>query len=170
VLAAEPTTVGRGVAAWPPIALLLVVEVLARSPLPTGRLRWAAITGAALVAVVAAVASFHHMHEVASSVGESTLVAYLFPLSVDGLAVVASVALLGTDRPDRDTSAAQLEPEPSDRPAPTPEPPPVDSHPAVTADGLTPASVSLFVPPIGGASSPVLNGTGGNNHAHNQWR
>ena len=99
ILAADPTPVGRAVAAWPPIALLLVVEVLARSPLPHGRLRWAAVIGAGGVAVVAAVASFHHMHEVALTAGESTLVAWLFPLSVDGLAVVASVALLGTHTP-----------------------------------------------------------------------
>lgn len=97
VLAAEPTLVGRMVAAWPPVALLLVVEVLARSTMPTGRVRWAAIGGAVLVAAVAAIASFHHMNAVALAAGESELVAWLFPLSVDGLAVVASVALLGTE-------------------------------------------------------------------------
>ena len=99
VLAADPTVIGRGVAAWPPIALLLVVEVLARSPLPAGRLRWAAVLGAGVVAVTAAIASFHHMHEVALTAGESELVAWLFPLTVDGLAVVASTALVATHTP-----------------------------------------------------------------------
>lgn len=173
VLAAEPTTVGRGVAAWPPIALLLVVEVLARSPLPAGWLRWAAVIGAGCVASVAAVASFHHMHEVAASVGESQLVAYLFPLSVDGLAVVASVALLGTHQlnPDPNRQPTDLELPPATPVAVeplTPAAPEVDDHDSA---GLVPASVSLFVPPIGGAPSPVSNGTGDNsNQAHNQWR
>jgi hypothetical protein len=99
ILAAEPTVVGRGVAAWPPIALMLVVEVLARSPLPHGRLRYVAAGGAGAVAVTAALASFHHMHEVALVAGESELVAWLFPLTVDGLAVVASVALVGQHNP-----------------------------------------------------------------------
>ena len=106
ILSAEPTAVGRAVAAWPPVALLLVVEVLARSTMPRGRLRWASTVGAAAVAVVAAVASFHHMHAVALGVGESVLVAWLFPFSVDGLAVVTSVALIGThSNPPRQPNA-----------------------------------------------------------------
>jgi len=100
VAAAEPTLVGRAVAAWPPLALMLVVEVLSRAPLPAGRLRWVAAGGAGIVAVTAAVASFHHMHSVALAAGESELVAWLFPLTVDGLAVVASVALMGQHHDD----------------------------------------------------------------------
>ena len=161
VLAAEPSAVGRAVAAWPPVALLLVVEVLARSPLPTGRLRWAAVGGAACVASVAALASFHHMHEVAGSVGESELVALLFPLSVDGLAVVASVALVGTGKPGDAESPPR---------GPVDEPPahPLTSEndrlpapsPAALAEVPAPASVSLFLPTASRPSSPVLNGTG----------
>ena len=151
VLAASPTLVGRAVAAWPPVALLLVVEVLARSPLPRGRLRWVAALGATAVASVAAVASFHHMHAVALDVGESPLVAWIFPLSVDGLAVVASVALLGPDRHATPTapSAAVADVQVLDDPGPADQP---------TAP--QPAAVSLFVPPLVGASSPVLNGSG----------
>ena len=160
VLAAEPSAVGRAVAAWPPVALLLVVEVLARSPLPPGRLRWTAAGGAGSVAVVAAVASFHHMHSVAGSVGESALVAILFPLSVDGLAVVASVALLGTTPSSR--------PRPLEPPADVVRPPsnqPTDPGPATEPSPARPShgppgSVSLFVPALSGASSPVLNGSG----------
>ena len=143
VLSAEPTTVGRPVAAWPPVALLLVVEVLARSPLPHGPSRWATITGAGSVAVVAAVASFHHMHSVALSVGESTLVAWLFPLSVDGLAVVTSVALVNTNH-------AQVAVVPEDR-AP------------IARSGPDPG-VSLFVPPLGTRSPVSANGAGSTTH------
>jgi hypothetical protein len=173
VLAAEPSAVGRGVAAWPPLALLLVVEVLARSPLPTGRARWATVSGATSVAAVAAVASFHHMHEVAASVGESQLVAYLFPLSVDGLAVVASVALLGTHTrtaPTRRAAPATNRGEPAIAPSSVAPVEPavltVDDPPAVV-----PAPVALFVSPMSGTRVPASNGAGvNNNHAHNNWR
>lgn len=142
ILSAQPTAVGRAVAAWPPIALLLVVEVLARSPLRRGRLRWTAMAGAGSVAAVAAVASFHHMHSVALSVGESPMVAWLFPFSVDGLAVVTSVALVNTNH---------SEPAPRDADVDQ-EIPVVDSAPD--------PGISLFVPPLG-ASRPVsVNGTG----------
>ena len=143
VLSAEPTAVGRTVAAWPPVALLLVVEVLARSPLPHGRSKWATITGAGSVAVVAAVASFHHMHSVALSVGESPLVAWLFPLSVDGLAVVTSVALVNTNH----------------------------AHVEAVADDRDPIArtdhdpgVSLFVPPLATRSPASANGAGSTTH------
>ncbi len=94
VLAAESSVVGRGVAAWFPVALLLVVDVLSRAPRSSGWLGWVVAVATGLVAVAAAVASFSHMREVALSAGESPLVAVLFPLTVDGLAVVCSAALV----------------------------------------------------------------------------
>jgi hypothetical protein len=156
VLSAEPSWVGRGVAAWPPVALLLVVEVLARSPLPSGRWRWAAVTGAGSVAAVAAIASFTHMQAVARQVGESELVATLFPLSVDGLAIVASVALVeanrrAADHPPSDKGPAQIQliDQADDGPAPR---------------GRPSSGGPVFAPPTVGASTPVLNGSGSNNH------
>jgi hypothetical protein len=153
VLAAQPTWVGRGVAAWPPIALLLVVEVLARSPLPAGRWRWLAISGAGSVAGVAALASFTHMQAVATRVGESPLVASLFPLSVDGLAVVASVALVETNR-RRPTAP---DPEPASVVVPVDQ---AEVDPQPVARGDRPTVGAVFVPPVVGAKSPVLNGSG----------
>ncbi|WP_182903748.1 DUF2637 domain-containing protein [Microbispora sp. H10830] len=47
-----------------------------------------------LVAAIAAVVSFRHMHELALSHGESPLTAALIPLSVDGTVVSSSMALL----------------------------------------------------------------------------
>ncbi|MGH1505077.1 MAG: DUF2637 domain-containing protein [Acidimicrobiales bacterium] len=94
VLAAEPTAVARCVAAWPPVALLLVVDVLGRVPLASGWGGRLAAGAAGLVALVAAVASFSHVRHVALEVGESQLVAWILPLSVDGLAVVCSVGLV----------------------------------------------------------------------------
>ncbi|MEU6860664.1 DUF2637 domain-containing protein [Glycomyces sp. NPDC046736] len=56
--------------------------------------RWLSIFAAAVVAIVAAVASFSHMQEVALMAGQSEVISYLLPLSVDGLIVVGSVALV----------------------------------------------------------------------------
>ena len=119
VAAAEPTAVGRLVAAWPPVALMLVVDVLGRVPSGGGWSGRLQLGGAAGVALVAAVASFSHMHSVALAAGESELVAWLFPLTVDGLAIVASVALVEINRPVPDSrqesssSAVPLEVAPS---------------------------------------------------------
>jgi hypothetical protein len=153
VLSAEPSWVGRGVAAWPPIALLLVVEVLARSPLPAGRWRFATVGGTGSVAAVAAIASFTHMQAVARQVGESELVATLFPLSVDGLAIVASVALVEVNRristpPTHEVVDQAL----------------VDVEPPGPAEPAARGGGPVFVSPVVGASSPVLNGSGSTNH------
>jgi len=117
VLAAEPTVVARSVAAWPPIALLLVVDVLGRVPVASGWTGRVAAGSAGLVALVAGIASFSHVRHVALEVGESELVAWILPLSVDGLAVVCSVALVEINyrlqpttptAPVADASAADL--------------------------------------------------------------
>lgn len=110
VTAAEPTLVGRAVAAWPPLALMLVVDVLGRVPAgATKTINRLRIVAAFCVAGVAAVASFSHMRHVALAAGESQLVAWLFPLTVDGLAVVCSIALV--ELANR-TSIATSEPAP----------------------------------------------------------
>jgi hypothetical protein len=57
--------------------------------------------GAGVVAGIAAWASYSHMSEVALRVGERADVAYLVPLSVDGLLVVASAAMLDDKRVGR---------------------------------------------------------------------
>ena len=94
VAAAEPFLSARLVSAWPPVALLLTVDVASRAPKPSGWLRWLVHAGILTVSSVAAVASFSHMKAVALAAGESELVAYLFPLSVDGLALVSSLSLV----------------------------------------------------------------------------
>ena len=94
VMAAEPTIAARAVAAWPPVALMLVVDVLGRAPTAKGWTGRASVASAGLVALVAGLASFSHVRAVALTVGESELVAWVLPLSVDGLAVVCSVALV----------------------------------------------------------------------------
>lgn len=116
VTAAAPTWTGRAVAAWPPIALLLIVDVLGKAPVAAGWLGRLSVAAAGLVALVAAVASFSHMRHVAQAAGESELVAVLFPLSVDGCAVVCSIALVEINRRLKIGSVPE-------------EPPPASPHP-----------------------------------------
>ena len=96
--AAERNTEGTDIgamlfAAWAPVALLLVAEMMVRGQRPRGLLSAVEWIGAFLVALAAAVVSYGHMRGLLLQYGESELVAVLLPLSVDGLVVVASVAL-----------------------------------------------------------------------------
>ena len=64
----------------------------------TNPTRLASNLSAAVVAGIAAWSSYHHMVSVALSVGERPDVAYVLPLSVDGMLVVASVAMVDDRR------------------------------------------------------------------------
>ncbi|MDE3724441.1 DUF2637 domain-containing protein [Nocardiopsis sp. N85] len=90
-----PVEAGQVIASgWAPVALLLVAELVARArnagPWWIVALRW---IGTGVVATVAAVVSYGHMRDLLLSYGETALVAHLLPLSVDGLLLVASLAL-----------------------------------------------------------------------------
>lgn len=94
VLHAEPTVVGRAIAAWPPLALLLTIELITRVPVhhpALARVRWIATTA---ISGIAAWVSYWHMVDVAVRYGETSASAHLIPLSVDGLVIVASVCLV----------------------------------------------------------------------------
>ncbi|KAB2341869.1 DUF2637 domain-containing protein [Actinomadura rudentiformis] len=82
-------------AAFYPLALLLVVELLGRVQWPS-TWGWVAARygGTAVVAGVAAVVSYRHMAALLEAYGEDDLTATIGPLAVDGLMVVASFALL----------------------------------------------------------------------------
>ncbi|KAB8185969.1 DUF2637 domain-containing protein [Microbispora catharanthi] len=54
--------------------------------------------GVFLLALIAAVVSFRHMHELCLRHGEDRLAAVLIPLAVDGLIVVASMSILLANR------------------------------------------------------------------------
>lgn len=94
VLHARDNPISQAIAAWPPLALLITVEVVARVPITR---RWFAVVrvlATALIAGIAAWVSYWHMAGVALRYGEATGAAHLLPLSVDGLIVVASVCLV----------------------------------------------------------------------------
>jgi hypothetical protein len=94
VLHAQPTLVGRAIAAWSPLALLLAVELISRVPVHKLILSILRMLSTAGIAGIAAWVSYGHMVSVAQRHGENSTSAHLLPLSVDGLVVVASVSLV----------------------------------------------------------------------------
>lgn len=113
ILHAQPHPVSQVIAAWPSIALMCTVEIMSRVP-STGRGLAATRTAVtAVIAIIAAYVSYFHMVGVATRYGETGVAAYLLPLSVDGLVVVASISLVdisahlaATPRPEADTAQA----------------------------------------------------------------
>lgn len=141
VLHANDNLISQTIAAWPPLALLLTVELMARVPVHSRRLavvRWVA---AAVISGIAAWVSYWHLAGVASRYGETGLSPYLLPISVDGLIVVASVSLVELAGRIRTAEAA-----PSTSDEPRTEPPSTsDSHPRPAAPVALP-SVTLTRP------------------------
>ncbi|MEV7331400.1 DUF2637 domain-containing protein [Micromonospora sp. NPDC093244] len=95
VLHAQPNLISQVIAAWPPLALLLTVELISRVPADRRGLAAARLIAAAVIAGIAAWVSYWHMVGVAARYGETDAAAsYLLPISVDGLVVVASISLV----------------------------------------------------------------------------
>jgi DNA-binding transcriptional ArsR family regulator len=104
VLHAEPSPVGRSIAAWPPVALLLTIELISRVPVHRWSLALLRMATTGAVAGIAAWVSYWHMVDVAMTHGEHPVSAHLVPVSVDGLVVVASVCLVEIDARLREES------------------------------------------------------------------
>jgi hypothetical protein len=94
VLHAQPNIISQTISAWPPLALLLTVELTSRIPMHRPMLAALRVTATATIAGIAAWVSYWHMRDVAGKFGETPISAYLLPISVDGLIVVASVSLV----------------------------------------------------------------------------
>ena len=94
VLHALDNPISQAIAAWPPLALLLTVELISRVPVHRRSLAAARLVATATIAGIAAWVSYWHMVGVAARYGESGASPYLLPLSVDGLIVVASICLV----------------------------------------------------------------------------
>src|SRR5689334_21921732 len=94
ILHAEPNTVSQVIAAWPPLALLLTVELISRVPVHRRSLAVVRLAATTTIAGIAAWVSYWHMAGVAARYGETGASPYLLPLSVDGLIVVASICLV----------------------------------------------------------------------------
>jgi hypothetical protein len=160
ILHAESQPIARVIAAWPPLALLLTVEVIGRVPVHrrvSAVVRIVATTGIALIAVWV---SYWHMVAVAIRYGESGAGPYLLPLSVDGMVVVASISLVELSGRLRalktvEPSEPSLPPTPSAMPEPTtpvtyapiPQVPAVAPN-AAKADGAASKSASPAETPV----------------------
>jgi hypothetical protein len=118
ILHAEPNTVSQVIAGWPPIALLITIEMVSRVPVHRTWLANVRRLGTTVIAGIAAWVSYWHMAGVAARYGEHAASPYLLPLSVDGLVVIASVSLVELAGRVRD-----LTEQPTPQPAPEqPEP------------------------------------------------
>ena len=94
ILHALDNPISQAIAAWPPLALLLTVELISRVPVHRRSLAFARLFATATIAGIAAWVSYWHMAGVAARYGETGASPYLLPLSVDGLIVVASICLV----------------------------------------------------------------------------
>ena len=94
VLHARPNPISQAIAAWPPLALMLTVELICRIPVDRRALATVRLAATAIIAGIAAWVSYWHIAGVAAKYGEVGAAPYLIPVSVDGLVVVASVCLV----------------------------------------------------------------------------
>lgn len=94
--AAPPWQQQAAAVVWP-AALLLAMEVLTRTRWRNRAAGKAAGAALAIVAAGAAVISFGHLHEVLLSFGYGGIGAAVGPVVIDGLALLAGVALLSAN-------------------------------------------------------------------------
>jgi hypothetical protein len=150
VLHADPNPISQAIAAWPPLALLLTVELISRVPVHRRDLAVIRILATAVIATIAAWVSYQHMVAVATRYGETGASPYLLPISVDGLVVVASVSLVELAGRIRTTN-----PDPATG-APTPAADESTVEPALvpvsSRAGVVPVSASAFARPNGNPS------------------
>jgi hypothetical protein len=112
ILHAPTNPISQVIAAWPPLALLLTVELISRVPVHRWLLGVIRLLATTVIAGIAAWISYHHMVGVVARYGETGTTPYLLPVSVDGLIVVASISLVELNARIRIT-------EPTPAPAPT---------------------------------------------------
>lgn len=110
VLHANPNPIAQAIAAWPPLALLLTVELISRVPVHRRSLAAVRMAATASITGIAAWVSYWHMVGVAARYGEQGTAPYLIPLSVDGLVVVASVCLVELAGRFRDAEVGGIHP------------------------------------------------------------
>ncbi len=106
ILHANPNPISQAIAAWPPLALLITVELISRVPMDRRALAAARLIATTAIAGIAAYVSYFHMAGVAARYGERGPSPYLLPLSVDGLIIVASVSLVELAGRIRNSEAA----------------------------------------------------------------
>jgi hypothetical protein len=94
ILHAHRNPISEAIAGWPPLALLLTIELVSRIPMHRRSLAAVRVLATIVIAGIAAWVSYWHMAGVAARYGETDASPYLLPISVDGLIVVASISLV----------------------------------------------------------------------------
>jgi hypothetical protein len=94
ILHAQRNPISETIAAWPPLALLLTIELVSRVPVHRFLLAAPRVLATVVISGIAAWVSYWHMAGVTARYGETGASPYLLPISVDGLIVVASVSLV----------------------------------------------------------------------------
>jgi hypothetical protein len=94
ILHARNNPISETIAAWPPLALLLTIELVSRVPVHRFLLAAPRVLATVVISGIAAWVSYWHMAGVTARYGETGASPYLLPISVDGLIVVASVSLV----------------------------------------------------------------------------
>jgi Protein of unknown function (DUF2637) len=120
VLHAQQNIISQVISAWPPLALLLTVELTSRIPMHKPLLAFVRVLATVAIAGIAAWVSYWHMQGVAVKYGETEASAFLLPISVDGLIVVASVSLVELAGRIRFFEEARDKPVPAAAPAVAP--------------------------------------------------
>ncbi len=152
-LHADPNPISQSIAAWPPLALLLTVELVSRVPVHRRSLAGLRVLATVVISGIAAWVSYWHMAGVASHYGETDASPYLLPVSVDGLIVVASISLVELAGRIRDaeavsTTAVSPPPAPVIVPDGPTQPMIVPDRPAIAASTPAPArDPRAYVPP-----------------------
>jgi hypothetical protein len=114
VLHARPDLTSQVISAWPPLSLLLTVELVSRVPVHRWWRTTIRVLATSSVAGIAAWVSYGHMAEVARRFGETGQTPYLLPVSVDGLIIVASICLVELTGRVHDAEAAHPSPDSRD--------------------------------------------------------
>jgi hypothetical protein len=162
VLHAQPNIISQVISAWPPLALLLTVELTSRIPMHRPALAALRVFATITIAGIAAWVSYWHMQGVAFRFGETETSSYLLPLSVDGLIVVASVSLVELagrirvfeERLERELTAPPVPPVQFVEPAPVPAQ--VQAPQMATAEFHVPTEAELMSDaPVSPAVGPV---------------
>ncbi len=151
VLHAQPNIISQTISAWPPLALLLTVELTSRIPMHRPMLATLRVTATAVIAGIAAWVSYWHMKEVAVRYGETDVSAYLLPISVDGLIVVASVSLVELAGRIRMLEETRVMANTATSPAVAP----VQFVPPATTAIASPPAPVFHAPPVAPVAAPV---------------
>ncbi len=162
ILHAQDNPISRAIAAWPPLALLLTVELISRVPVHRPLLAVTRLVATVTISGIAAWVSYWHMAGVAGRYGETGASVYLIPLSVDGLVVVASVCLVELGGRIQQLTAPMTAPvvTASVTPADTSIDSRDDATPAVTtpaAETVTDDADPVVTQPLPAASEPAAD-------------